>query len=268
MAALNPGAGQPARLPIPTPEVIVLNVLNGSLVTFDNLWRSGLNVLQDFGAFVLARLARLDDERAVPFNRHASTSQIALPEAHGWTDGTPVMVATSGGLPGGLAAFTVYYLFEVTGPEEGTLAKLTTTPNVGASAVTLSSDGTGLHTIRNIRGELRRSSRSARYDVPDVAAATLDPLAYGSFRLPATCTTNPNVYSLPDLPAGVADGLRRRIQRNIATAGIGRVVRASGGILASFSATDPNWIDVEWSDADGVWTVVGFGGTGINTPEI
>lgn len=67
--------------------------------------------------------------------------------AHGMINGSPVMVKTTTTLPGGLDAYTLYYIVGATTNTFG----LSTTPN--GTAITTSSGGTGTQTV--VRGRVK-----------------------------------------------------------------------------------------------------------------
>lgn len=75
----------------------------------------------------------------------ATADEATTSASHGWVDGTPVIVMTSGTLPGGIAAGTTYYV-KSTG--SATLKLATTRANLSAGTyVDITDAGSGTHTI-------------------------------------------------------------------------------------------------------------------------
>mgnify|MGYP003420143255 CR=1 FL=1 len=246
------------RLPSATDAfAIITELANGDVPSKTTLYDQGLGRLQDLAAFLLMRVRRLDDATTIRF-AYSTTNTLSLSVASGLAVGDPFFASTSGTLPTGMAVDTVYYVKTITGVEES--ATMTISTSYGGAALAITGAGTGNHDLTPLRPYVDRGSLKREYDVPDTGAATLDPVLYGVFRLPATHTTNPNLYTLPNLTVGSGlDGRVVTIYRNIATTGTARILRADATIMATYSSTTPEWADYRWDDGDTQWRVVRFG---------
>ena len=135
------------RSPTPSGAVIkVSNIANGDVVAIEQWQTAGINVLQDFGAYMLQRMMRLDANRSLAFTADAAADTLSFSVASGAEDGMAVVLATSGTLPAGWSTLTVYFLRDVSSSAEGGTAKLALTQ--GGAAVTISDAGTGSHTLK------------------------------------------------------------------------------------------------------------------------
>jgi hypothetical protein len=245
------------RLPIPSDAVLIIsNIANGDVVATEQFQTAGLNVLQDVSAYLLRQLRRLDGSATVQF-AYSATNTLSLSAASGLAVGDPFVAATSGTLPTGMSTLTTYYVKTISGVEEA--ATMTISATYGGAAVAITGAGSGVHSLTPLRPFVHGNQWALEYDVPDTGAATLDPVQYQIFRLPATHTTNPNLYTLPDLNTSAGfNGMTRRIYRNVATTGTARILRADAAIMATFSSTTPEWADFRWDDSDAQWRVVGY----------
>lgn len=246
------------RLPSPSDAVLVIsNIANGDVVATEQFQTAGMNVLQDVSAYLLRQLRRLDGSATVQF-AYSATNTLSLSVASGLAVGDPFVAATTGTLPTGMSTLTTYYVKTISGVEEA--ATMTISATYGGAAVAITGAGSGVHSLTPLRPFVHGNQWAREYDVPDSAAVTLDPVQYQVFRLPATHTTNPNLYTLPDLNTSAGfNGMTRRLYRNVATTGTARILRADLTIMATFSSTTPEWAEFRWDDSDAQWRVVAFG---------
>lgn len=246
------------RLPSATDAfAIITELANGDVPSNTTLYDEGLSILQDLAAFLLMRVRRVDDATTIRF-AYSTTNTLSLSVASGLAVGDPFFASTSGTLPTGMAADTVYYVKTITGVEES--ATMTISTSYGGSTLAITGAGSGNHDLTPLRPYVDRNSWKRENTVANSSPVTFDPILYNVFRLPATHTTNPNLYTLPDLTVGAGfDGLTVKLYRNIATTGTARILRADATIMATFSSTTPEWADFRWDDSDAEWRVVGFG---------
>lgn len=97
------------------------------------------------GAVVLTTSTSLDPSVShdfAPTDVNIGTEVITI-AAHGWVENQSVEFTSSGTLPGGISAATIYYLKTVT----TNTFQISTT--IGGSAVNLTSQGTGTHTVQS-----------------------------------------------------------------------------------------------------------------------
>lgn len=135
------------RSPSPSGAVSkISNLENGDPLAMAQLYTAGLNVVQDFGAYMMQRIMRLDPNRSLAFTADAAADTLSFSVASGAVDGMPVVLATSGTLPTGWSTLTVYFLRDVSSSAEGGTAKLALTQ--GGAAVTIADAGTGSHTLK------------------------------------------------------------------------------------------------------------------------
>ena len=246
------------RVPNPSADVLsVSNIANGDVVAIEQFQTAGINVLQDVGAYLLRQLRRLDGSATVQF-AYSAANTLSLSVASGLAVGDPFVASTSGTLPTGMSTLTTYYVKTISGVEEA--ATMTISATYGGAAVAITGAGSGVHSLTPLRPFVHGNQWALEYDVADSAAVTLDPVQYQIFRLPATHTTNPNLYTLPDLNTSAGfNGMTRRIYRNVATTGTARILRADATIMATFSSTTPEWADFRWDDSDAQWRCVASG---------
>lgn len=135
------------RSPSPSGAVIkISNLENGDPLAMEQLYTRGLNVAQDFGAYMMQRIMRLDPNRSLAFTADAAADTLSFSVASGAVDGMAVVLATSGTLPTGWSTLGVYFLRDVSSSAEGGTAKLALTS--GGAAVTITDAGTGSHTLK------------------------------------------------------------------------------------------------------------------------
>ena len=91
-------------------------------------------------------MMRLDANRSLAFTADAAADTLSFSVASGAEDGMAVVLATSGTLPAGWSALTVYFLRDVSSSAEGGTAKLALTS--GGAAVTITDAGTGSHSLK------------------------------------------------------------------------------------------------------------------------
>lgn len=236
-------------------SLIIKTHADGDVPSNATLYVGGLHKLQDVVAYLLSRVRRLDDAATIQF-AYSTTNTLTMSVASGMAVGDPVVATTSGTLPTGMSTLTTYYIKTISGVEES--ATVTLSATYGGATLAITGAGSGTHTFTPLRPFVDRSSFKREYDVPDTGAATLDPIQYQCFRLPATHTTNPNLYTLPDLPIGADfDGLTVLIYRNIATAGVARIMRADATIMCTTSGTAPDFGYFRWDDSNAQWRCVG-----------
>ena len=126
--------------------VNISNLENNDVLGMEHLYERGLNILQDVSGFFFQRLARLDANRSLAFTASAAADTLSFSVASGAEDGMAVVLATSGTLPAGWSALTVYFLRDVSSSAEGGTAKLALTS--GGAAVTITDAGTGSHSLK------------------------------------------------------------------------------------------------------------------------
>lgn len=238
-------------------SLIIKTHADGDVPSNATLYVGGLHKLHDVVAYLLSRVRRLDGAATIQF-AYSTTNTLTMSVASGMAVGDPVVATTSGTLPTGMATLTTYYIKTISGLEES--ATVTLSATYGGATLAITGAGSGAHTFTPLRPFVHGNQWQLEYDVPDTGAATLDPVQYQIFRLPATHTTNPNLYTLPDLNTSAGfNGMTRRLYRNVATTGTARILRADATIMATFSSTTPEWADFRWDDSDAQWRVVGFG---------
>lgn len=237
-------------------SLIIKTLADGDVPSQATLYTGGLHKLHDVSAYLLQQLRRLDGSATVQF-AYSTTNTLTMSVASGLAVGDPVVAATSGTLPTGMSTLTTYYIKTISSVAESATVTLSTT--YGGAALSITGAGSGTHTFTPLRPFVHGNQWQREYDVPDSAAATLDPVQYQIFRLPQTHTTNPNVYTLPDLNTSAGfNGMTRRVYRNVATTGTARILRADATIMATFSSTTPDWAEFRWDDSDAQWRVIGY----------
>ena len=242
------------RLPSATDAfAIITELANGDVPSNTTLYDEGLGRLQNLAAFLLMRVRRLDDATTIRF-AYSTTNTLSLSVASALAVGDPFFASTSGTLPTGMTASTVYYVKTITGVEES--ATMTISTSYGGAALAITGAGTGNHDLTPLRPYVDRNSMKRENTVAD-ADATLDPVLYQVFRLPAVLTGT-RILTLPDLTVGAGfDGAIAHFYRNIATSGSARVQRANGTIMCTTSTTAPDFAIYRWDDSDVEWRCIG-----------
>lgn len=238
-------------------SLTIKTLADGDVPTKTTLYTGAIHKLHDMLAYALTRIRRLDDAATIQF-AYSTTNTLSLSVASGLAVGDPFVAATTGTLPTGMSTLTTYYVKTISGVEEA--ATMTISATYGGAAVAITGAGSGVHSLTPLRPFVFGGKWAREYDVPDTAAATFDPVQYQIFRLPATHTTNPNIYTLPNLNTSAGfNGMTRRIYRNVATTGTARILRADATIMATFSSTTPEWADFRWDDSDAQWRCIASG---------
>lgn len=253
------------RVPSPSAAVIsISNIANGDVVAVEQFQTAGLNALQDFMAWLLQRVRRVDDASTIQF-AYSATNTLTMSVASGLAVGDPVVASTSGTLPTGMSTLTTYYVKTISGVEEA--ATVTLSATYGGATLSITAAGSGTHTFTPLRPFVDRNSWKREYDPTD-ADETMDPIQYQVFRV-AAVLGGTRLYTLPDLTVGAGfDGLTVKFYRNISTTNGARVVRADATIIVTFSATGAEWADFRWDDSDAEWRCVAHGGTNITVAEV
>lgn len=247
-------------------SLTIKTLADGDVPTKTTLYTGAIHKLHDMLAYALTRIRRLDDAATIQF-AYSTTNTLSLSVASGLAVGDPFVAATTGTLPTGMSTLTTYYVKTISGVEEA--ATMTISATYGGAAVAITGAGSGVHSLTPLRPYLDRNSWKREYNIPDSSPVTLDPVQYQIFRLPATHTTAPNVYTLPDLTTSAGfDGYTVKIYRNIATAGNARILRADSTIMVTTGTTTTDWADYRWDDSDAQWRVVAYGGSGITVAEV